>query len=61
MEELRDLAQIAGSQTLKGFPVVITHIKPGGNREAVIRSELNAGNPLNVKLIFPEQGKRLDF
>jgi cAMP phosphodiesterase len=61
MEELRDLAQIAGPQTLKGFPVVITHIKPSGDQKAVIRNELNAANPLNVKLIFPEQGRRLDF
>jgi len=61
VKELQDLEQTAGAGTLKGFPVVITHIKPGGDQEAVIREELYAANPLNVKLIFPEQGRRLDF
>lgn len=60
-KELQDLEQTTGAGTLKGFPIVITHIKPSGNQEAVIRDELNAANPLNVKLIFPEQGKRLDL
>jgi cAMP phosphodiesterase len=61
MKELQDLEQTAGAGTLKSFPVVITHIKPSGNQEAVIRNELSAANLLQVKLIFPEQGKRLDF
>jgi 3',5'-cyclic-nucleotide phosphodiesterase len=61
MKELRDLEQITGAGTLKDFSVVITHIKPSGDQEAVIRNELSTGNPLQVKLIFPEQGKRLNF
>lgn len=61
MKELQDLEQTTGAGKLKDFPVVITHIKPSGDQEAVIRNELSAGNPLQVKLIFPEQGKRMDF
>jgi cAMP phosphodiesterase len=61
MEELQDLQQTAGAGTLKGFPIVITHIKPSGDQEAMIRKEINTGNRLQVNLIFPEQGKRLDF
>jgi cAMP phosphodiesterase len=61
MNEMRDLEQAAGVGKLGGFPVVITHIKPGGDQEAVIRRELAADNPLGLRLVFPEQGKRIDF
>ena len=61
MTEMRDLEGLAGAGKLSGFPVVITHIKPSGNQEAVIRRELSAGNPLGLRLIFPEQGKRMEF
>src|ERR1700743_2158540 len=61
MEEMHDLEQAAGTGLLKGLPVVITHIKPGGDQEAMIRRELRSNNPLEVRLIFPEQGQKLDF
>lgn len=61
MEELKHLASLAGKEALNNFPVVITHMKPGGNREQMIRTQLKAYNPLHVKLIFPEQGKLLGF
>jgi cAMP phosphodiesterase len=61
MKEMRDLEQIAGAGKLNGFPVVITHIKPSGDQETLIRTELTANNPLKLQLIFPEQGKRMDF
>lgn len=62
MQELDRLAAASGGATsLKGLPVVITHRKPGGDQEERIRRELIAHNPPGVKLIFPQQGKRLDF
>ncbi|WP_440134435.1 MBL fold metallo-hydrolase [Chitinophaga sancti] len=61
MSELQDLASLAGASALKDFPVVITHIKPGGNREQLIPQQLKAYNPLQVKLIIPEQAKLLKF
>jgi 3',5'-cyclic-nucleotide phosphodiesterase len=61
MYELQDLASLAGPEALNNFPVVITHIKPGGNREQMIRTQLKAYNPLHVKLIYPEQAKLLTF
>lgn len=61
MSELQDLATLAGADALKGFPVVITHMKPGGNREQLIKDQLKAYNPLQVKLIIPEQAKMLQF
>jgi cAMP phosphodiesterase len=61
MWEMRDLEQITGPGKLKGFPVVITHIKPSGDQETAIRRELSVDNPFQLDLIFPEQGKKMDF
>lgn len=61
MTELQDLASLAGAESLRDFPVVVTHIKPGGDREVKIRQQLQANNPLHVKLIIPEQAKQLNF
>ncbi|MFD1141955.1 MBL fold metallo-hydrolase [Larkinella insperata] len=61
MHELTALGKLTGADALNGLPVVITHIKPTGNNEELIRSQLQKGNRLNVKLIFPEQGNVLEF
>jgi len=61
MSELQDLAALSGAEALNNFPVVITHIKPGGNREQIIHSQLSATNSLHVRLIYPEQAKSLSF
>jgi len=61
MSEIQNLERLAGAGTLKNFPVVITHIKPAGDQETIIRNELAADNPLGLRLIFPEQGKEMDF
>jgi cAMP phosphodiesterase len=61
MAEMKDLQGLAGPGSVHGLPVVITHIKPGGNQEELIRRELIAENPLGLKLVFPEQGKRMEF
>ena len=60
-QELRNLAALTGMTALQGMPVVITHRKPSGDQEERIQKELLANNPLRVKFIFPEQGRRLDF
>jgi 3',5'-cyclic-nucleotide phosphodiesterase len=59
MQEMKTLASFSGS--LKGLPVVITHIKPSGNNETAIRRQLAKQNDLQLRLIFPEQGKALTF
>lgn len=61
MSELQDLASLSGAAALKGFPIVITHIKPGAHREQTIKAQLKAYNPLQVKLIIPEQARLLTF
>ncbi|OQP44776.1 3',5'-cyclic-nucleotide phosphodiesterase [Niastella yeongjuensis] len=61
LSEMQDLASLSGTEALNNFQVVITHIKPGGNREQMIHAQLKAYNPLHLKLIFPEQAKLLIF
>ncbi|MEX6688057.1 3',5'-cyclic-nucleotide phosphodiesterase [Danxiaibacter flavus] len=61
MKEMHVLQSLAGEKSLQNFPIVITHIKPAGNNEALIRQELQQTNPLQLKLVFPEQGKMLRF
>ena len=57
-EEMKILNQLSGR--LRDVPIVITHVKPNANREAIQR-ELNESNDLQLKLIFAEQAKLLEF
>jgi cAMP phosphodiesterase len=59
--EMKDLEGLAGPRSVEALPIVITHIKPGGNQEELIRRELIVINPLGLKLVFPEQGKKMEF
>lgn len=61
MQEMQALANIAGMPSLDKLNLVITHRKPSGNQEETIRRQLETYNPMRAKLIFPEQGKRLDL
>lgn len=61
MEELTALEKISGQGSLKYLNVIITHMKPSGNREEIIKKQLTDLNSLQVKFIFPEQGKSLIF
>lgn len=61
LQELAVLGQLTGAEALRGFPVVITHIKPTAGNEAAIMKQLNDANKLQVKFVFPEQGERLKF
>jgi len=61
LRELSALAQLTGAVAVRGLPIVITHLKPTPGNEALIRKELAAENTLQLKLIFPEQGRALQF
>lgn len=61
MQEMQVLGQLAGPAALRGLPVVVTHIKPTPGNEETIRRQLQEANKLQLKLIFPEQGQRLEF
>jgi 3',5'-cyclic-nucleotide phosphodiesterase len=61
MAEMNDLAGLTGNDALKGFNVIITHVKPPQVNIDKIKTQFNAENTLQLNLIFPEQGKALDF
>lgn len=61
LEELNVLEKLSGPGQLKNLNIVITHMKPLGAREETIKKQLIRSNALNVKLIFPQQGKSLTF
>jgi cAMP phosphodiesterase len=61
MQEMQALGQLVGAASLRGLPVVVTHIKPTPGNEATIKKQLQEANKLELKLIFPEQGQRLEF
>ena len=55
------LAKTAQQKDLKDLKIIITHLKPGGNRIETIKKELTENNPLKVQLIFPEQGQKIQL
>jgi 3',5'-cyclic-nucleotide phosphodiesterase len=65
----RQLAAMVDSKrperALEGLTVIITHIKPdlssGLNPQQIVREQLQAHNDLWLRLIFAEQGKRMDL
>ena len=59
MNEMKTLSIVSGASSLKKVPVVITHIKPVGNNEMLIKKELSQQNNLGLKLIFPKQGSTI--
>ena len=61
MQEMEALGHLAGPAVLRGMPVVITHLKPSPGNEALIKKQLTEANKLQLKLVFPEQGRRLEF
>lgn len=61
MQELEVLGHLTGEAALKNCPIVITHQKPGGLRELLIKKQLLQSNTARLKLIFPVQGQRMIF
>ncbi|MBS1666429.1 MAG: 3',5'-cyclic-nucleotide phosphodiesterase [Bacteroidetes bacterium] len=62
MKELDVLGKMTDAKSLKQVYIVITHMKPSAEQvEEKIRKELETQNKLNLKLVFPQQGKLLLF
>ena len=62
IKELKVLQPIAGSGSLNGLPVVITHMKLFEKKEIEkLRMQLDKANDTGVKFIFAEQAKPLFF
>lgn len=58
LKELHALSTLTGKDALRGFKIIITHMKPPIDNFAKIKSQLKKQNDLSVRYIFPEQGKR---
>jgi cAMP phosphodiesterase len=61
MQEINVLSNLTGNGALSNFPVIITHEKPAGDREALIKKQLLSLNKKHVRLVFPVQGKMISF
>ncbi|WP_374951644.1 MBL fold metallo-hydrolase [Mucilaginibacter sp.] len=59
MKELGVLNSLAGS--LKGLNIVVTHLKPPATSIFKIKMQLKQENTLGLNLIYPQQGKALEF
>jgi len=60
MKEMHRLADLSGG-SLKGFKLIITHLKPPATNIIKIKAQLKAENDLGLNLIFPQQGKPVDL
>ncbi|QEC66917.1 3',5'-cyclic-nucleotide phosphodiesterase [Panacibacter ginsenosidivorans] len=61
MNEMNVLSALAGTDNMKPLPIAITHIKPSGSNQIIIRQQLEQLNTLHLKLVYPEQAKLLLF
>jgi cAMP phosphodiesterase len=61
MKELDELEKLSGQGSLKSFNIVVTHVKPPQSSIDRLKKQLAAENKLQLNLIYPEQGKSLNF
>jgi len=61
MNELEQLNQLTNLEALRKVPIVITHMKAFGKQEITLKNELKQRNQLGLKLVFPKQGKMMNF
>ena len=61
MTEMDKLAALTGPEQLKGLNIVVTHLKPPVASITKIKAQLTAANKLQLNLIYPTQGKALNF
>lgn len=61
MKELGDLEKFSGAGSLKGFNIVVMHVKPPQASIERIRKQLTAENKLLLNLRYPQQGQAINF
>ena len=61
MNEMQQLAILSGLKKLQQVKIIITHIKPVGNNDALIKKELTQLNTMHLSLLFPQQAHKIDF
>lgn len=57
MKELHVLEDLSGKDSLKGFNIIVTHLKPPTKNILKLKEQLQKQNDLGIKIIYPEQGK----
>jgi len=61
MKELHILEDLSGKETLKGFKIIVTHLKPPTKNIIKIKEQIKNQNDLGLKIIYPEQGKLFEL
>jgi 3',5'-cyclic-nucleotide phosphodiesterase len=61
MKEMENLANITGKSAMKGFNIIITHVKPPQINIDKIKVQLSTKNTLQLNLVFPKQGQAFDL
>lgn len=61
MKELHSLEDLSGKGTLKGFNIIVTHLKPPTKNIIKLKEQLQKQNDLGFKIIYPEQGKKFEL
>jgi cAMP phosphodiesterase len=61
LKELRSLSELTGENALKGFKIIITHMKPPTENFVKIKAQLKKQNDLHLEFIFPAQGERFQL
>ncbi|WP_426580854.1 MBL fold metallo-hydrolase [Mucilaginibacter sp. R-33] len=61
MAEMDKLASFTGTDAIKGLNIIITHLKPPMTSISKIKTQLKVANKLQLNLIYPQQGKALNF
>tara|TARA_R110000868_G_scaffold22802_2_gene93121 strand:+ start:489 stop:1448 length:960 start_codon:yes stop_codon:yes gene_type:complete len=59
--ELHTLSELIGKNGLKGFKIVITHMKPPIENYIKIKRQLIKQNDLGLQFVFPKQGKQFEL
>jgi hypothetical protein len=52
---------LQGENALKGFKIIITHMKPPTENFVKIKAQLKKQNDLHLEFIFPVQGERFQL
>jgi len=53
MQDMHVLEELAGKDTLKGFKIIITHLKPPTKNIIKIKEQIKNQNDLGLKIIYP--------
>ena len=61
MAEMDKLTALTGPDELKGLNIVVTHLKPPVSSITKIKAQLKMANKLRLNLIYPAQGRALNF